>query len=380
MKAVSPLAALTSAAMSLPVFAATQPTDTSISVKTSSYSEKDISAGKVVAGSNDRYDIDIHQFQLVTPIGSRWAVGIEASRELMSGASPWGTITGADGKPALIMSGATISDSRTEASITASRYYSEGSFSVSLTRSEEDDYQSDAITLGTEHEFFQSMGTLSLGISYASDDIEPTDAALFGRVSREKKSARSISAAWTQILNAKSLLQAGVSLTKKRGYLSDPYKLRDVRPDSRFEKSFSVRYRRHLDSINASFHLDYRYFHDDFGIRSHTIDLNWHQPVTDTIRIVPGIRYYSQSQANFFQVADDFSRPIEQAQSSDYRLSSYGAISVGLKGVFETPQWRADLTFERYLSEGDYGHDSPKTDHPALLDFNLLTLGLGYRF
>ncbi|MFT7219788.1 MAG: hypothetical protein ACI8Z1_001405 [Candidatus Azotimanducaceae bacterium] len=375
-----PLAILTGAAMALPAFSATQPTETSLALKASAYDEGDISSNSFVAGSEERYDIDVYQFQLIKPVGTDWSVGVEASREIMSGASPWGTITGADGKPTLIMSGATIDDARTEVSVTGSRYYQDASFSIGITRSEEDDYESNAITVSTEKDFIGGMGTLALGISYASDDIEPTDAAAFGRVTREKKNSGSISAAWTQILNAKSLVQTGLSLTKHRGFLSDPYKLRDVRPDDRFEKAISVRYRRYVDRFGAALHVDYRYYRDDFDIRSHTLDLKWYQRVTDSFKLIPSIRYYSQQEASFYQVADDFSLPVSVAQSSDYRLSSFGAYSFGIKGVYSQNNWQVDLSLQRYISDGDYGFDDPDQEHPALLDFNLMTLGFGYRF
>lgn len=377
----SPLAVLTSAALAMPAFAATQPSDTTISVKASQYSEEDISTTDVLLGSNERYDIDVYQFQLTTPVSADWSLDVNVARELMTGASPWGTIGDfTTGEPKLIMSGATISDQRTEVSVTASRYFSDSSASVTLGHSDEDDYEAKSIAIGGEWTLMEGMATLAVGASYSSDDITPTDAELFVRVSEEEKRSRSLSASWTHILNRTSLLQIGASITDRSGFLSDPYKLRDVRPDNRLEKTLSVKYRKYLTGPNAALHLDYRYFFDDFGIRSHTLETAWHQQIGSRFQLIPAVRYYSQEEADFYVSVDSFAVPLEQYQSSDFRLSSYGAWSFSLKGVVDLDDWIVDLSYERYISDGDYGLEDPEFEHPALLEFDLWTLGVSYRF
>lgn|GEM_PF-3950963 len=71
--------------------------------------------------------------------------------------------------------------------------------------------------VGNDWEFLNGLGTLALGLSYSTDDIEPSEATLFIRVSDEEKRSRSFSAAWAQILNKTSLFQAGLSITKRWG-------------------------------------------------------------------------------------------------------------------------------------------------------------------
>lgn len=377
----SPLAVLTSAALALPAFAATQPSETSISIKASQYKEEDIAASDVLIGANERYDIDVYQFQLTTPIGADWSLDVNLNRELMSGASPWGTIRDfTTGDPTLIMSGATIEDQRTEVSVTASRYFTDSSASVTVSHSDEDDYEAKAIAVGGEWELMDGMATLAVGASYSSDDIRPTDALSFNRVTEEEKQSRSMSVSWTHILNRTSLLQIGTGITERDGYLSDPYKLRDVRPDSRLEKTLSAKYRKYFEQPNAAMHLDYRYFHDDFGIRSHTLDFAWHQPFGDRFQLIPGVRYYSQEEADFYIPIDSFFISLDENQSSDFRLSSFGAWSFSIKGVVTLADWTLDLAYERYISDGDYALDEPDIEHPALLEFELVTFGVNYRF
>ena len=333
MKRPSPLAALTTAAMSLPAFAATQPVESTVSIGVANYQEADIPPHLVVGGDNRRYDVNIRQFRLLAPVGRNWSLGLDLSRETMSGASPWGTTPGADGDPALIMSGATIRDTRTETGVTATRYGDDHSIGLTLSRSKEDDYDAFSPSVSGEWTFNDALSTLSAGVSWSSDVVEPTDAAAFGRVPREERRSRSASVGVSRVIDRSSVVYAGLSVTDHAGFLSDPYKLRDVRPEGRFERALSVRYRHFLDGPDAAVHLDYRYFDDNWGVTSHTLHTSWYQNVGASFQVVPNVRYYSQSAADFYRPVDAFDLPLDVHQSSDFRLSAYGAFTVGVKGI-----------------------------------------------
>ena len=378
MKPASPPAALTVAAMSLPAFATTPPVETSVSVGFSNYREADIPRHLLVGGDNRRYDIDIRQFRLLTPVGRSWSVGLDLSQETMSGASPWGTVAGPDGEPALVMSGATIQDSRTEVSATAARYGDNTSAALTLTRSKEDDYEARAISLAGELTDGRALTTWSAGFSFSSDDVEPTDAAAFGRVEREERLSRSASLGVSRVINRASAVQAGLSVTEHSGYLSDPYKLRDVRPGTRREWAAAARYRRFFDRADAALHTDYRYFTDDWGIDSHTLHASWHQNLGAAVRIVPNARYYTQSEAGFYRPVDDFGLPLDMSQSSDFRLSAYGAFTFGVKGVIQRQGWSVTISADRYLGSEKYGLSSG-TEHPARLEFTLVSVVFDFK-
>jgi hypothetical protein len=288
-------------------------------------------------------------------------------------------VEGLDGKPALIMSGATIRESRTEVSAATSRYFQNGSVGVGISHSEEDDYEADAIVLSGEWDFSQKLSTLAVGMSYSSDVIEPTDALLFDRVQKEDKRSRSFTIGWTQILNKSSVLQSGISLTKHDGYLTDPYKLRDVRPDERLEWAVSLRYRKYLEKASGAWHLDYRYYSDDWGVDSHTLETAWYQNLGSRFQFVPSVRYYSQREADFYLPFDDFTLPLTVDQSSDYRLSTYGAYTFGLKGIVNHNDWTVTISVDRYISREKYGLWNAEFEHPALLNFTLASIGFNIK-
>ena len=375
----SPLVALTLAALSLPAFSATQPAESTLSVGLANYQEADIPQYRLDGGDNRRYDVDIRQFRLLTPAGRDWSFGVDLSRETMSGASPWATVMDADGQPALIMSGATIHDSRTELSFSATRYGEDNSITLAATQSREDDYRAVSPSLSGEWTFNDDLTTLSLGFSYSSDTVEPTDAAAFGRVTREERRSRSASLGISQVLDRKAAVYAGFGATLHEGYLSDPYKLRDTRPEERLEGTLSLRYRQFLSGPDAALHLDYRYFNDDWGIVSHTLHASWYQNVGAVFQVVPNLRYYSQSAADFYRSSDDFSLPLDVHQSSDFRLSAYGAFTFGLKGIVQQPDWSLTLSADRYISSERYGLKNG-IEHPAHLAFDLLSIVFDVKF
>ena len=69
---------------------------------------------------------------------------------------------------------------------------------------------------------------------------------------------------------------------------------------------------------------------------------SWYQSLGHAFQVVPNVRYYSQSEADFYRPFDDFRLPPDTPQSSDFRLSAYGAFTFGLKGVFRQPGWISD--------------------------------------
>jgi len=377
------LIALSSTALALPGIAGADapPPQTTASYKFSNYQEDPLSREQVPFGSLERYDIDVHQFQLVSPLGRDYSLHIDANHESMSGASPWFTTPGLDGDPVINMSGASgIYDERSELAIGARYYLATGSIGGTIGYSEENDYRASYISFNGERTLNSGMTTVSIGASHSADDIFPTDAELFNRVRNEDKRSTSAVLSISQVINQVSTVQAALSVTEQDGFLSDPYKLRDVRPSAKTQLASTFSYRRYLVSANAALHADYRYYHDDFGISSHTASLAWHQNLGDRWRLVPNVRYYAQSSADFFTNIDDFTKPLTEYQSSDGRLSAYGAISGGLSVVTRIQDWTATLTAERYIAQHKYSAFEVALPGAALVQYTRVSLGFDFTF
>jgi hypothetical protein len=375
------LRALTSGTLALPgiagdAFAEGPPPEVRSQYTYSHYSEDDIDASKVTPGSTrSRYEIDVHQLRFDAPIGDRFDAGVEIAYETMSGATPWYVVPGPSGEPLQVMTGATIEEQRTDITLSGNYYLDQGRAGAKAGVSVENDYL--AISGGVEGErnFNEDNTSLTGGVGFSVDEITPTDADLYPtRPESEDKQSVSVFAGLAHVLGRSSVLQSTLSYQYAQGFLSDPYKqafvagtpLGDSRPDQRNQISWLTRYR-----------------HSDWGINSHTIEVAWYQALFDAIRLIPGIRYYSQSQADFY--APYYVAPRNDGlYSSDYRLSPFGALSWRIKAEtrFQTwnIDWSATVGYERYTSSGDLALGDVKVENPGLVSFNLVSIGLVGRF
>ncbi len=377
------LIALSASALALPGIAQADapPTESTLSYKISNYQEGDLTRAQVPFGELGRYDIDVHQFQYVSPLGRDFALFIDANHEDMSGASPWFSTANAAGEPVINMSGASgISDARSELSI-GTRYYSQnGNFGGAVGYSEENDYRATYFKLSGSRNFNNDLTTVTLGFSHSADDIFPTDAELFNRIRNEDKRAISAAVSLSQVINRVTTFQTALSITEQSGFLSDPYKLQDARPDNKTQIALSNSLRYFFIEADGALQANYRYYHDDFGISSHTLDLSWFQNINRTFKISPMLRYYSQSAADFYTNIDDFTKPLKEPQSSDYRLSAFGAFSGGINLIADFGDWTATLTAERYVANEKYSVYAVNQPSPALVQFLRLSMGVDYSF
>ncbi len=364
--------------------AADQGQETRTSYRYSEYDE-DPQTGRVI-GSRERYFVRAHQFRLDQGIGERAALSLSGTQEVMSGSSPWYVLPGANGDLIQVLSGATIRDTRRElvaTLVTDPAIPDHNTYSASI--SDEDDYKS--LALGFERaQALAPQLTLGYGFSYSDDSLDPSDAIEQNRIEHANKNTASGFASLAWVLDRSSVLQAGVQLTRHDGYLSDPYKqvavgtdvLRDARPDLRLQTAAIVRYRRAFADANAALHLDYRYVHDDWSIQSHSVEVAWYQSLGKDWRLVPSLRYYSQSAADFYSAF--FVDSPGRYASSDFRLSAYGAVSGKLNLRKRFGDWELSIGAERYRSNEHYALGSANDVVPGLVSFTRFFAGFDYGF
>ena len=393
------LHAITSGALALPGFAdrasaESAPLEVRTDYKFSRYAEDSLDAGQVApGGERDRYEIDIHQFRFEAPIGDRWGVGLELAHETMTGATPWYVTPGLTPEdPIQVMTGATIEEARTDAMLTGTRYLDRGTLSGSAGVSVENDYLAINAGINGERQFNEKNTTVTAGIGGSFDQIEPVDTDLFPqRPTKENKQTYNLSVGASQVLGRATTIQSSLKYQLSDGFLSDPYKLAfvanipetDERPDQRHQFSWLTRFRHHFARMDGTLHLDYKLGLDDWGINAHELELAWYQTLFERIRLIPSLRYYTQSQADFY--APFYIGPRSDGfRSSDYRLSPYGAFAYRLKAAarFQTWQllWDANVSWERYESAGDLAIQGVDVENPGLVSYNLFSVGLTARF
>lgn len=396
------LRALTSSALAL--FGAAKATaDTAMeqvesSYSFSTYSEDDLASSKTLPGAErKRYEVQTHQASISGPLTEYLDLSLDVTHEKMSGASPWYNTQDAAGTPILILSGATIQDTRNDLGVHMNYYTDQGRLGFGGGYSTENDYSSISFNTDGDLNFNEKNTMLSGGLGLSFDDIKPTDSDLYTlRPNHKTKQSYTGVIGLSQIINRRSVIQGSFTYNWNKGYLSDPYKevfriggthFQDDRPGSRQMFGFLVRYNRHIEETESTIHLSYQYYIDTWSLSSHTAELAWYQNFGDSFQVIPHVRYYSQSGASFYLPYLPQNSPKLKDQSSDFRLSPYGALAFGVKGeyLFHTPwfrdiEWRANLAVERYQSSGDLCLTSVSVPAPDLVNFTVLSVGISAAF
>jgi len=358
------------------VLADAPPAFTEVGLRYTHYSEDSIDQDAVIFGATDRYDIDVTQLWIEAPLGASWSVALDVQNDYQTGASPWFVGVQEDGKPGVIMSGASIQDNRVEVGVTTRYFWADGNAGFAVSHSDEDDYEATALAFDASWNTADDARTWSTSFSSSRDTLNPTQGVIPVFVTEEDLDTQSGYFGVSQILSRTAIARIGLSYTVSEGYLSDPYKFRDQRPDTHERLSLSAGYRRFLIDADASIQVDYRYYADSWGTDSHTVELAWAQNLPRSL-LTPYARYYTQREADFFSVIADTETP---HYADDYRLSSYGAVTLGARwAVALGESWTLELEAERYMTDADWGVFDGEAA-PALVDFWRGTIGITWRF
>lgn len=387
-KPVRSLAALAAASTALHAAAEPAPVEEVVGYRYTSYQEGDIPQERTYTPVTQRYDIDVHQVRYGRPLGGGWYINGEAQYETLSGASPMQTYRNSEDQSVVLMSGASIDESRFDIKVSPTRYFSErvdATLGGTLAMSTENDYDSVSAGVDGSLDLFNRSTTLFGSLSMSYDQLSPTDAFLSdAREAADGRVKRSISLyqGVSQVLNRKSVLLVGAGFTRMSGYLSDPYKFEDRRPGERTQFNVSGQYRRFMDvGDGAALHADARLYSDSWGVYSQTLTLRWAQEILQgdlRWQVTPMVRYYRQTQASFYSL--QLEPPADEYNSSDYRLSTYGALTLGATAQLHLQKWTLSADWQQYMSREDLVLlPSPDSETPALVDFMVLSFGVEYR-
>ena len=345
------------------------------------YDEEPLPRNQLLAGDPSRYKIDSHQLRWVKNLDESYTLTVGYLHEAMSGSSPWYVIPGTSGQALQVMSGATIREKRDQLDVSLGKTTDSGNHQLGLGFSTEDDYQAIYGSYSGSRETQDSLGEISWGISYSDDEINPSDAALYGRVESASRDAGSVSLGFSQVINRNAVIQTGVAITRQTGFLSDPYKLvlveqfvlPDQRPDERNMLAWTTRFRQYQERSEAALQLDYRFFMDSWDIKSHTLEAAWVQPLGDNWELTPAVRYYTQKAPGFYAPYFD-TTPDDPYWSSDYRLATFGALSYRLNLQWQHQRYQAQAGVEYYDSDAGLALSGKPQDTPGLVDFWRLSL------
>jgi hypothetical protein len=295
--------------------------------------------------------INTPEIWFTTPIDDTNQLEGSILYDSMSGASPQylSTLSGA--------SGLGIEDRRIAGDLKWIHTFSQFSLAAGAAFSNEDDYHSTSELVEAKWWTSDKNTTVAASISPSYDAIASTNNPFL----EENRLTIGYLLGVTQVIDEMSIGQFNMTYTNANGYMTDQYKFLDNRPRSRDQVAWLARYNRFIPGPDASLHTDYRYYLDSWGIHSHTIELAWYQPLFTSWILRPGIRYYSQSQADFF---DSVYPPTEVGPfyTTDQRMGDFGGFteSIALTKDFNS-SWSMEVRFDFLQQRPSWklgGHES----------------------
>jgi len=266
---------------------------------------------------------------------------------------------------------------------------------IGANYSTERDYSSVGLSANLAWDLNKRNTTLTTGISMSHDQVSavgyipvgltavPTQSGVQKSLQsmEESKDIKELLFGITQVIDPKTLLQFNITLADEQGYLTDPYKILSVldnngqlrandpyiyekRPDSRRRQAVYLKanHQFNTDVVQAS----YRYYQDDWGISSHTLNLHYrYELVGGRHYLQPHVRYYIQDKADFYHYSLQDNN-IPTYASADYRLGDMSTTTLGLKyGLVlgEFHEFGARLESMKQQAEGD----APFPDNTAII-------------
>jgi len=284
-------------------------------------------------------------------------------------------------------------------------------FSAGAGFSTEHDYTHIGANLGLSRDFNKRNTTVSAGVAWSQDDVNPEGGAPVplsqmldvgnnsNKRGTDSKNVIDFLLGLTQVINRTTVLRLNYSYSDASGYLTDPYKILSVvdpvtgdtiartpptgltgpdgvyryesRPDSRVKQSLYAEVKHAFGA--PVLHVALRYMTDDWGIDSQTAEARLRWPIGAASFIEPQLRYYTQSEADFYRSSLINGQAVPQFASADFRLGKFDALTAGLKFGHRTSggsEWSARL--EYYQQSGEVpgnqiiGNQSRREQYPDL--------------
>jgi hypothetical protein len=323
--------------------------------------------------SADRIRVTAPAVEVMTPFAGNWSFSASHVIDTISGASP------RFHTEAL----AKLTDKRHGTDVGLARYSDNMTLNVGLTYSAEHDYVSRGASAGASVESEDKNTTWNAGLNYLHDTIDPGNHI----VRDERKRTVELSGGVTQVLTQHDIMQVVLGYSNGRGYFSDPYKVFDRRPRERDHETVLLRWNHHLAQAGGTSRLSYRFFRDSFGIKAHTLGLEYVQPLGAGWTLTPALRVYTQSAADFYVEHDTAMDPFptnppagSSFSTEEQRLSAYGGLTLGLKVARQVGRWTVDVKFEDYRQRSEWARFGSPGRNLAPFNARMVQAGVSYQF
>lgn len=202
-------------------------------------------------------------------------------------------------------------ETRVEAGARAQTILQDTQLGLGYTRSQENDWLSNAVFVSASRELFQKNTVVSASYGLTLNTVGRASDPNFER----SLDSHSAEAGVSQLIDGKTRVGGAYTLQVLSGYISSPYRfvsatdgtrVPERHPDSRIRHALSAFVVRSLiDQLSGR--IGYRLYSDDWGIRSHTISARLAFEATDWLMAGVEGRAYLQNRADFYRGTYDTS-------------------------------------------------------------------------
>ena len=373
------------------------------------YAENYVAVEFLQYNENDnRVAVSAPSFSASYDIGTDFTIKADIVHDAVSGATPsWqpDSVSGAssrDNSGDYVYDNQKFNEERNAGSVMlTTRFGNRDELYTGFDYSRESDFDSKSVSAEYMHYTDKSHNqSINVGVSYAfneilskgnggdedenrryKDDDEDDDKYDTGSGASQKEESNSlnIQAGISQVLNDHTSVKVEAFSILDNGYLTNPHAnvVRDYntvnqklvtenRPNKRTAYGANLKYIT-MFGENLSFKVNYRFYTDDWDVTSHTIDHDIYYTLNKKITLGAGFRYYTQSEANFYNKNKDFFTN-EIYASSDERLSKFDAIT-----------YKASVDFKQN-DKVSYNLGGQFYSQSTGLDASMITGGMKYKF
>jgi opacity protein-like surface antigen len=256
------------------------------------------------------------------------------------------------------------------------------SYGLGFSHSTEDDYESSTARFAVSQDLFGDLTRLSFAFALGWDDVSRNGVPSFsGEIDR-----RVYSIDISQILSPRLVAGLTWDLVTEEGFLSNPYRSvryrnRDaprgyslqpeVAPRTRTGSALALR-ARYQFPYRFAVHGEYRFYADDWDIRSHTLELGYTHGIAENLLFDAHYRFHTQDGADFY--ADLFPRrDYQEFMTRDRALSSMTTQTIGVGLSYEfSADWlgfldrsSVSLSYDVILYDYDEFRDLRFTEVPV---------------
>jgi len=291
---------------------------------------------------SDNNDVQVYSptFELMKTVSKNWLVGVKlrvdaiAAASIRFGYSP--KVGNSINAQATASKKSTFQDMRYAPTFFVTYDDGENAATVGGYYSTELDYVGKALFASYTKQLNQGNTVLGIGLSQSADKWSPNNGRVLPRDNRDE---RKVDLSVNQLISTTLSLQFVYSYMNSQGFLSSPYinNITENYPSTRTGHAFAVKGLKFIDDDN-SMNFSYRYYTDDWGIKSHTFGTEWLHDVNNNLMIGLRGRYYTQTAANFTKPIASYTAT-DTYKASEYRMSAFNSYDIGIPITYKPSEY-----------------------------------------